>query len=573
MRVAWKLSEEGYPILWRHFGHVLRSYHLPLIGEQRLIICFDEIAYEENLTDLISDLTESGLPFVLLGSARKHDWENSELRSSFQRMAHLQEFQLDRLQKNEVEALLECLDRAKELGALASLSPDRRVSHFLDRLEADGQLLPALLTARRGQSFEQILKSVFEDLSKRHGKETADFLLRGYAGIALVHRFNFGMTRPLLAGFVSMTEDKITPRLLHPLQGELLDISTGEEQQLSTRHPWIAEAALGLLCGRYLPEETYLYHDLYRALGGLLQSNPLLPERKLLGMLPLAFKRRGETERARQLFKLAAEVDPKKAHTFQAWALMEKEQGNYERALSLFSQAAQADPNNAFVYLAWALMEKEQGDYDRARELFQRAAQANPKDPVTFQAWALMEKGQGNRDLSRELFQRAAQANPKDPVTFQSWALMEKEQGDYDRARELFKQAALADPKHAPVYQAWALMEARHGDDRTAQKILERGLKCVSKRQGQALILSTFGSLLARRKEFALAKQFFGEALGLNEADPLTHYHFAVDCLLPEGDEEEACQHLHQALELGLRKESDRRRIQRALEQHCKKQL
>ena len=383
-----------------------------------MVICFDEIAYEEKLPNLISDLAESGLPFIVLGSARQHDWENSELRSAFQRMAFLREFRLDRLQKDEVQDLLQCLDRADALGALASLSPDQRVSHFLDRLEADGQLLPALLTARRGQSFGQILESVFEDLSKRHGQETTEFLLRSYAGIALVHRFNFGMTRPLLAGFVSMKEDKITHRLLHPLEGELLEISTEEEQLLNTRHPWIAEAALGLLCGRYLPEDAYLYRDLYHALGSLLQSNSLLPERKLLSQLPLAFKRRGQIEQSRQLFKLAAEVAPNKARTLQPWALMEKEQGNFERARELFKQAAQADPEHAPVYLAWALMEKEQGNFERARVLFQQAAQSNPKDPVTFQAWALMEKEQGNHERAGNSSSRPYRSIPNMATLF-----------------------------------------------------------------------------------------------------------------------------------------------------------
>jgi len=256
MRAAWKLAESGPPVLWRHNGHVQRSYSLSPSGEQQPIICFDEIAYEEELPKLVSYLAESGVPFILLGSARRHDWENCEMRSALGRNAKLQEFPLERLDGDEVRDLLKCLDRANALGVLASLPHDQRLSHFLDRLKADGQLLPALLTARRGQSFEQILESVFEGLSKRHGRETADFLLRGYAGIALVHRFNFWMTRPLLAVFIGMTEDQIAYRLLRPLQGELLEISAGDETQLSTRHPWIAEEALRLLVRRYvLPEE------------------------------------------------------------------------------------------------------------------------------------------------------------------------------------------------------------------------------------------------------------------------------------------------------------------------------
>jgi tetratricopeptide (TPR) repeat protein len=278
-------------------------------------------------------------------------------------------------------------------------------------------------------------------------------------------------------------------------------------------------------------------------------------------------------DRARELFEQAVLADPEHAPAYQAWALMEKELRNYDRARELFKRAALANPEHAPVYQAWALMEKELRNYDRARELFEQAVLADPEHAPAYQAWALMEKELSNYDRARELFEQAAQADPNNAFAYQAWALMEKELRNYDRARELFKRAALANPEHAPVYQAWALMEAIHGDDRTAQKILERGLKCVSKRQGQALILSTFGGLLARREDFALARQYFDEALNLDEANPLTHYHFAVDCLLPLGDEKVACQHLHRALQLRLRKERDRRKIQQALKQNCDKQL
>ena len=743
MRAAWELSLSGYPVLWRHHGHVERSYHLPLTADRRLVICFDEIANEEKLPDLISDLAGSGHPFVILGSARWHDWENCEFRSALTRLVYPRVFKLDRLQEGEVQELLTRLERSDALGALANLSPERRMSHFLDRLEADGQLLPALLTARRGKSFDQILESVFEDLSKRHDNETKKFLLRGYAGIALVHRFNFGMTRPLLARFVGIEEEELTPHLLHPLEGELLEISTGEEQQLSTRHPWIAEKALEFLCGPYVAEENYLYRDLYRALGELLQSDPLSDERKLLSKLPIAFKRKGEIERARKIFKLASEAAPNKARTLQPWAMMERELHNYERARELFQLAAEADPEHAPVYHAWAMMEKKQRKYERARELLQKAADANPNDPVTFQAlaimekeqqkydrarelfkkaaeadpnhahtynawaimekeqrnydtarelfkkatdadpnnahtynawaimekeqrnydtarelfkkatdadpnnahtynawaimekeqrnydtarelfkkatdadpnnahtynawaimekeqrnydtarelfkkatdadpnnahtynaWAIMEKEQRNYDTARELFKKATDADPNNAHTYNAWAIMEKEQRNYDTARELFMKAAEVDPNNAHTYNAWAIMEARLTGNETAKKILDNGLQHVHKRRGRALLLSSMGSLLARQQDYKQARQYFAEALSIDDTNALTHYHFAVDCLLYDGEIVEACHHLHLALKLRPRKEHDRRRIEQALERYCNQQF
>ncbi len=75
--------------------------------------------------------------------------------------------------------------------------------------------------------------------------------------------------------------------------------------------------------------------------------------------------------------------------------------------------------------------------------------------------------------------------------------------------------------------------------------------------------------LLARRRDYSQAEACFQQALDLHEADPLTHYHFAVDCLLPQGRQEDVCWHLHRALALRPRKERDRKRILENLNRHC----
>jgi tetratricopeptide (TPR) repeat protein len=319
-------------------------------------------------------------------------------------------------------------------------------------------------------------------------------------------------------------------------------------------------------------KKKYLYQNLFKALGILLQSNPLSPERKLLGMLPLAFKRRGQIDQARQLFDLAAEVDPKKAHTLQPWAIMEKEKGNFIRARELFEQAAKANLKDPITFQSWALMEKELGKYDRARELFEQASSADPKNAIVYQSWALMEKELGKYNRARELFEQAAHADPNHAPVYQAWALMEKELGKYDRARQLFEQAIQAEPSSAHSYHAWALMEAKQDNYPVAKAILETGLQYVSKRNERAIMLSTLGSIHARHGDFARAGQYFAEALSLDEANPFTHYYYAMEYLLLKGDRKEACQHLHRAQQLRPRRERDPRMVQWALKKHCDQQ-
>jgi tetratricopeptide (TPR) repeat protein len=463
MRAAWEAARQGLPVLWRHYGHVTQPYEHPFEQDGPLLICLDELPYVDELPALLSDLNESGLPFVLLGTARLHEWYNSPLRPEVERRVTVQEFRLERLDEREARALLERLEANNALGALQAMSPPERLDYLLDRLQADGQLLPALMTSRAGRSFEAILETVFTNLEKRYREERVAFLLRGYAGIALVHRFGFWISRRLLAEFLPCPEAELTPRLLSPLRGELTEITEEEAGRLSTRHPWIAERALGLLAGSRLPEERYLYQDLFAALGRVLGADPGAEERKLTTKLPLAFKYQGRIAEARRLFHQATQANPKDPVSWQAWALLEKEQGRIDEARRLFQQATQANPKDAVSWQAWALLEKEQGNIAEARRLFQQATQANPKDAVSWQAWALLEKEQGRIDEARRLFQQAIQADPKNAPTLQAWALLEKEQGRIDEARRLFQQATQANPKDPVSWQAWALLEKEQG--------------------------------------------------------------------------------------------------------------
>lgn len=110
MRVAWEAAAEGLPVLRRHSGHVAEPYYHPFDRPGPLLLCLDELPYVDDLPALLGDLSESGLPFVLLGTARIHEWENSPFRAELELLARVEEFRLERLDVNEAAAILKLLD-------------------------------------------------------------------------------------------------------------------------------------------------------------------------------------------------------------------------------------------------------------------------------------------------------------------------------------------------------------------------------------------------------------------------------------------------------------------------------
>ncbi len=477
MRLAWDLAEAGYPVLWRHSGVAFSTPAVDFAEYDRpLIICFDQADEEKDLPALANDLTQFGIPYTILAASRHHEWRNAGLEPELRRAIYrLQPFAITRLQPDEVNDLLDRLDAAGKLDALADMPRERQVRHFLHRLEADGQLLPALLTARHGAtSFEAIVESVLKKVRERF--DNGSFLVEAYAVLASVHRFGYWLSRSLYARALGMDPADVGPRILRPLEGELLEMTEAYGERLYTRHPVIAERVLALAeRNGWVRESRYLYAALFDTLGVCLRENPHLPECKLLTLLPLALKRVGDFAAARELFQKGTQADPSHAPVWQAWALMEKERGNIDKARELFQKGTQADPSHAPVWQAWALMEKERGNIDKARELFQKGTQADPTNAPTWQAWALMEKERGNIDKARELFQKGTQADPTNAPTWQAWALMEKERGNIDKARELFQKGTQADPTNAPTWQAWALMEKERGNIDKARELFQKG--------------------------------------------------------------------------------------------------
>ena len=534
-RLAWDLAEAGYPVFYHHYGYIQESAPLPLSNQRPLVLMLDDVDQVDELPQLVQDLRMAGLPVRILAAARTHQWKKrDDLENRLQRSLILRTFPLY-LQEEEVPALLEKLEAAGKLDRLGPLPKDQRIRVFWERarqaplLEGQGQLLPALLTARSGQAdFEHFIADVLNNIARW---EKGEWLLQAYAYVAAVHRFGHGLPRRVLAQLMKVEEADLSPRFVRPLEGEVLALRE-QNDLLFTRHPVIAERAFHRLVAQgRIREPVDLYPQIFQALAPILRKQPQTPLRKLLTQAPLALSRQGRETQARKVFEAAARVAPENPVIWQAWALMEARVGNYHKARELFQKGTQAGPNHAPVWQAWALMEERLSNYHKARELFQKGIQADPSDAPTWQAWALMEKRLGN----------------------------------YPKARELFQKGTQADPTHAPVWQAWALMEARLGNHDKARELLEEGLRRVGEMRGRGLLLSTLGSLLAWQGFMDQAEACFREALTIYPQDPLTHYHFARDCLLPQGRTDEACEHLRRALALKPRKPRDRERIQRAL--------
>lgn len=88
--------------------------------------------------------------------------------------------------------------------------------------------------------------------------------------------------------------------------------------------------------------------------------------------------------------------------TYQAFGLMEARRGNHDKARELFERGIQIDSQHAPIFHAWATMEEQLGDYNRARDLFNAGVEAAPSSVALLKAWSTMELRLGHIEKSIE---------------------------------------------------------------------------------------------------------------------------------------------------------------------------
>ena len=528
MRLAWDLAEDGYTVFWRHSGLAFPTSKQDFQTSNPIVLCFDQADQESDLPMLARNLSESGVPFIILGTSIYHEWHNANLETPLRRSMYLQSFNLTRLKEFEVNSLLDCLAEANKLDALANLSRSSQVSHFMDKLKADGQLLPALLTARSGaENFESIIKDVLIRVQKRQDGEK---LILAYSLLASVHRFGYWLSRSLYAQILGIPEQDVGLRVLGPLKGELIEINEDESDKLFTRNSIIADRVAQLVENeKWAPEMRYLYQTILEALAEHLIKKPDDPQRKLLTILPLAFIRRGDIATSRRLFQEGTRIDSENAYIWQPWAIMEKEQGNIKEARELFEKGTEADPKNAHLWQAWAIMEKEQGDIKKARELFEKGTEADPKNAHLWQAWAIMEKEQGDIKKARELFKMGAEADPKNAPLWQAWAELETlcaNIGDINTefcARWLFKKATNANPNDPLCWTQWAELERNQDNWSQAEQFYLNAAGNENNLESRARIYSDLSSMFGYIKNNKKSNEYLLLSIEANPNDHIAH--------------------------------------------------
>lgn len=248
-----------------------------------------------------------------------------------------------------------------------------------------------------------------------------------------------------------------------------------------------------------------------------------------VSLAQLRTRKLGQSANAGRVCFQAAERELKQigarpsSYVYTAWASMEyKKAGDARRARELFKLALEVDPKCSAAWLQLGVMQADRENWKEAQQCFESVLKFDQRNSRVLQAYALMEtkRPNGSSRKAIDLFERALKANSRDAGVLQAYGLYVAELGDIDAARNLLRRGTEVNKRHAPAWQAWGVLETRHGTAAAARNVFQQGIWACAQLGGSqsggyrcARLWQAWGVLEARENDHAAARRCFSRAL------------------------------------------------------------
>ena len=235
-RLAWEAAQEYNRLCLFLQPHGNLSYEalseLSDVTDERIYLFVDDIGDRvPQMLHLIERARRSQIQLTILAAERINEWNMScvELEPY---LTH--EFEVQYLSSNEIDRLLDLLEKHHALFTLKDKSNEERKTAFVEK--AGRQLLVALHEATLGKPFEDIIADEFDEITPELAKSI-------YLGVCFLNRYDVPVRAGLINRIFGIKFTDFRARFFKPLQSLVFtryDPRTRDNVYV-TRHPHIAE--------------------------------------------------------------------------------------------------------------------------------------------------------------------------------------------------------------------------------------------------------------------------------------------------------------------------------------------
>lgn len=249
-RLSLQLSQSGRTVFFSYSEYIPQYESIvETINslKQAVVLVFDNADLMlPQLPKLIDELQKCTIPPKVIISTRTNVFDR--LTSKLESIVSLVEFKTPNLDRDEIIEVIKKLSENNLLGNLKGLNDSMRIKEFENRSKK--QILVAMREATKGESFDNIIKSEFEEIEPSSAKFLA-------ACLALTTEAGFTVSKQDILGFSDLTPAET----LHLIERNLNDvvIKAGPKQdRLLLRHRTIADFIINNCLNEDALKKVYL---------------------------------------------------------------------------------------------------------------------------------------------------------------------------------------------------------------------------------------------------------------------------------------------------------------------------
>ena len=361
----------------------------------RLYVAVDNIADRvQELEQFISAARSDRADITILGCARLNEWsyKNQNHGITFDIS-----FDLPYLTTPEIDALLEKLELAGQLGILAQQTQSERRQAFIQR--ADRQLLVALREATEGKRFDQIIQDEYSAIPEESAQQA-------YLLICCVYQSKVTMRAGVLRRLTGVSFENFHERILDPAERIIIEDKEDGEVVYRARHPVVAQIVADYrLSGA--DERLSIYRRILECLDlGITEDR-------------LAYQR---LSRSRELadslmsyplksgfYKACRDANPSDAIAAQHWAIAAMDDRRFDTARQQLNAARELAPRDRSIQHSWGMLALREYEHKpgtswepiyfaNAKERFSDLIRRYPREPVSYGSLAALYRTRARRE-------------------------------------------------------------------------------------------------------------------------------------------------------------------------------
>ncbi len=462
--------------------NVLRPLILTL--ETRLYLAVDDI--EDRVLELenfILAAKRDKADITILGCGRFNEWSYKNQNHG---LTFDISFDLQYLTTPEIDALLEKLELAGQLGILGQQTQSERRQAFIRR--ADRQLLVALREATEGKRFDQIIQDEYSAIPEESAREA-------YLLICCVYQSRVTMRAGVLRRLTGVSFEDFQTRILTPAERIIIEDKEDGEVVYRARHPIVAQ----IVADYKIPaavERLSIYRRILESLDlGIAEDR--LAYQRLSRSRDLADSLISYSFKA-AFYKACRDANPGDAIAAQHWAIAAMDDRRFDIAQRQLNVARELDPRDRSIQHSWGMLALRQYEhrsglswepihFANAEERFSDLIRTKPKEFVSYVSLAALYRARARRTSDGpskvDWYSRALSVlEDGERLTYEPSTLTAEKGRVYDELGQLhdadtaFRKALTDSPSNASARYGYGRFLLRQERTREVITVLQEGL-------------------------------------------------------------------------------------------------